>query len=197
MSELLLPDVSGLSLSSERLATDAPLQEGEINVFETLKKHKKLPQVIVEEDDFKQELILKWKEIRTPRTLPGYKDLVGKKLAEYKFQYLGQFVLNGNPVNIEQEKFINRFTKEKITKETIESSGWCNCTWLIDFLANAKGIGQDTTRDEQLSWYSNDETWVLELHRKSIGDTSRDQEHFAFDKDLKKLRWKHVTWFAQ
>lgn len=192
MSDLLLPDVTGLSLSSKRLTTDTPLQEGELNVFEALNNHKDLPNVIVEQDDVKQKLILKWKEVRTPHTLPGYEDLVGKKLGEYKFQYLGQLWLNDKLITIEQEQFMNCFTKEKITKETIEKPEWCNCTWLVDFLVNAKNIGA-----EQLSWYAKDEMWVLELHRRSIGDSSRDQEHFTFDKEFKTLSWKHVTWFAQ
>lgn len=189
--------MSELLLSSKRLASDHPLQEGKLDVFDALKKFKDLPNVLVEQDDWKQELILEWKEVRTPATPSGYNDLVGKKLGEYKFQYLGRFLLDGNPVSIEKEQFTNCFTKEKITDDAIENQGWLNCTWLVDFLVNAKEIGQDTTRDEQLSWYSKDETWVLELHCKSIGDVSRDQEHITFGKDLKTVTWAHVTWFAQ
>ncbi|MGH1339315.1 MAG: hypothetical protein ACRBFS_24565 [Aureispira sp.] len=189
--------MSQLLLSAQRLAQGNVLQTGQLNVFEALKGHKDLEVVIVEQENFQQELVLEWQEVRTPRTPDSYKDLVGKKLGEYKFQYLGRFLVNGTPVEVKAENFTSRFAKDDITNDDVVNEGWVNCTWLVDFLTRAARIQHDSNSDEQLSWYEQEGCRVLELHRDVTDKTSSEQERFIFSEDLKELTWEHETWFAQ
>lgn len=189
--------MSHILLSSHRLAQGAVLQTGQLSVFEAFKKNKDLEKVIIEQDEFKKELVLEWKELKTPSTASGYQDLVGKKLGEYKFQYLGRFLVDGKAVEVKEENFTNRFPSQDITHDSLENEGWVNCTWLLDFLTRAELIQQDSNREEQLSWYEQDGRQILELHRDTTDKSSSEQERFIFSKNLKELTWEHEVLFAQ
>lgn len=189
--------MSQILLSSQRLAQEKTLQTGQFSIFKAFKEKKGLENIIIEQEKFKQELILEWKELRTPSTPSSYKDLAGKKLGEYKFQYLGRFLVDGKAVEVKEENFTNRFAHQDITNDSLENEGWVNCTWLLDFLTRAEQIQEDGTRDEQLSWYEKDGCQVLELHRDTTDGSSNEQERFIFSKDLKELTWEHEVLFAQ
>lgn len=188
--------MSQLLLSAQRLAQETILQTGQINVFEALKKQKKLDVITLEQEDFKQELVLEWQEVHTPSTPNSYSSLIGKKLGEYKFQYLGRFLVDGKAVEIEGENFTNRFSTEVITNDNMNNEGWVNCTWLIDFLTRAETIQHDHCSNEQLSLYEKDDRLVVELHRDVTGRSSSEQERFIFSKDLEQLTWEHEVMFA-
>lgn len=188
--------MSQILLSAQRLAQGKVLQTGQLNVFEALKGHKKLDVVFLEKSKLKNKLELEWKEVHTPKLSNSYKDLAGKKLGEYKFQYLGRFLVDGKAVEVEGENFTSRFSAQEISNDDVANEGWVNCTWLIDFLMRADQIQHDTTSDEQLSVYEEDKKIVLELHRDATDKSSSEQERFIFTKNLKKLTWEHEVLFA-
>ncbi len=189
--------MSELLLSAQRLSQEKVLQTGKLNVLETLENHRELEIVILERKRFKQELELEWKEIHTPNTPKSYQDLVGKKLGEYKFQYLGRFLVDGQPVKVKEENFSTRINSDDVTNDSLENEGWVNCTWLIDFLMRAERIQHDSTSNEQLSLYNKGKRLILELHREATDKSSIEQERFSFSKDLEDLIWEHDTLFVQ
>jgi hypothetical protein len=188
--------MSELLLSARRLSQEKTLQTGKLNVLETLEKHRDLDIVNLERKRFNQELELEWKEVYTPNTPNSYRDLVGKKLSEYKFQYLGRFLVDGKPVEVAAENFSTRLKSDDITNNSVENDGWVNCTWLVDFLMRAKHIQEDETTKEELSLYNKGKHVVLELHRHTLDKRSAEQERFLFTKDLETLTWEHEAAFV-
>ncbi|BDS12262.1 hypothetical protein [Aureispira anguillae] len=187
-----------LLLSSQRLETCKVLQNGKLNLFEALQKIASLELVNLEVELPESSIILEWKEVQTPATPQSFKDLVGKKLGEYKFQYLGRFIQEETPVEVKKEQFVARFPTENITDDTIENTGWVNCTWLIDFLVGADKIEKDGFRKEFLIWRKDEakKEYTLALSRESIHKASAEQEKFVFNEDLKTIAWDHQILFS-
>jgi hypothetical protein len=185
-----------LLLSSQRLGQHNVLSTGKLDLLEALQKHSNLEIVQLEGELPKKSIILEWKEVKTPVTPASFSDLVGKKLAEYKFQYLGQLTCDGSVVEAEKETFVADFPDQNISNTTLESTGWVNCTWLLDFLMNAEAIQNDSLRNEGLIWRKNKEGFTLSLSRESTDARHAEQELFVFDPKLKTVKWKHTVLFS-
>ncbi len=180
-----------LLLSSNRLGAQKVLSTGSINVFEQLQKNANSA-IVLDAKIPKGDLILEWKEVTTPATSTGLVDLVGKKLATYKFQYLGQFSYNGEVINPVGEQFVAGFDSEKIHDATVSSEGWVNCTWLVDFMMNNKE-GQH----EKISWRKEEGGFVLAMSTEATDYTSAEQQKISFSKKYTELEWKHQVLFAR
>jgi hypothetical protein len=186
-----------LLLSSQRLDSNKVLQTGEFNVFEMLRKHGILDILNLKIAVPKKALMLEWKEIKTPKTPLSFKDLVGKKLMEYKFQYLGKFKYDGKYIDPATETFASSFPDRNIYNNEIKSTGWLNCTWLIDFLMNAAAIQANTLRQEFIIWNEEDKNYSLSLSTEAADMRSAEQEKFVFRNDFTTMTWEHMTLFSQ
>lgn len=185
-----------LLLSSQRLEQQKVLQTGKLDLLEALQKIRDLELVQLEGKLPKKSIILEWKEVQTPLTPTSFSDLAGKKLTEYKFQYLGQFTFDGNLVEAEKETFVANFPDQNISNTALESAGWLNCTWLLDFLMNAASIQNDSLRNEGLIWTESKEGFTLSLSRQSTDTRHAEQEKFLFDAKFKTLNWEHKVLFS-
>lgn len=189
-----------LLLSSQRLSSAKMLQTGKLDVFEALEKHDDdCASLDLSSRPPKKTLLLEWKEFITPATPDTMRDLSGKKLSEYKFQYLGRFTYGDEPVKVTQEIFEASLGNDKsIHHDVVESEGWVNCTWLVDFLVNAAAIQTDSLRDERLIWHKEGKKGhVLDLMRHSFDGKVQEEEHFIFKDDYQILEWSHCTTFNQ
>lgn len=93
-----------LLLSSQRLSNQKVLSTGTIDVFQLLEKQT-TDSIILDAPTPSHRLELEWKEVVTPSTSTGFRDLVGKQMATYKFQYIGQFKYNGVAITTVVESF--------------------------------------------------------------------------------------------
>ena len=186
-----------LLLSSQRLNAHKVLQTGSLNVFETLVQHGDLEGLTFSAALPEKPLVLEWKEVKTPETPQSFRDLVGKKLVEYKFQYLGQFKYDGEVINPATETFASSFPNKSIHNNELESTGWVNCTWLIDFLMNAKSIQDNPLRSEMLIWRAEKENFVLALSTEAFDNQSAEQEKFVFGDNFTTIAWEHKTLFSR
>lgn len=180
-----------LLLSSHRLEAQKVLNTGSINVFEQLKKNAN-PAISIPSDVPKGDLILEWKEVVTPDTTAGLKDLVGKKLATYKFQYIGQFIYDGAVVEPVGEQFVAGLDTQVIHNQTLPSQGWVNCTWLVDFMLSSKD-----GKNEKLVWRKEEDYLVFSMSTEAIDHTSAEQQKIAFSTDFSQLKWVHKVLFAK
>ncbi|CAA6814882.1 MAG: Unknown protein [uncultured Aureispira sp.] len=185
-----------LLLSSQRLEQQKVLHTGKLDLLEALQKHSNLEIVQLEGKLPAKSIILEWKEVQTPTTPASFSDLAGKKLTEYKFQYLGQFSFDGNVVEAENETFIADFPEQNISRTSLDSTGWLNCTWLLDFLMNAEAIEQDSLRNEGLIWRKNKKGFMLSLSRESTDARHAEQEKFVFENKFKAVNWSHNALFS-
>lgn len=190
--------MSQILLSSQRLGSVKVLQEGSLDVFEALEQHPEDCAVLdLQSRPPKKTLRLEWKEVLTPATPSSVRDLAGKKLSEYKFQYLGRFTYDDEAVEVIEEHFAADFADaEVIHQASIESEGWVNCTWLVDFLINAPAIAEDSLRDERLVWHKEGKRGhILDLTRQSTDGRHEESQHFVFKDEYKTLEWSHETTF--
>ncbi len=185
-----------LLLSSRRLESNKVLQSGYIDVFEMLQKHENSDCLNLSAELPEMSLTLHWKEVTTPATPESFKALSGKKLQEYKFQYLGQFKYNNLLISSESESFSSSFPDRNIHNCEIENTGWVNCTWLIDFLMNAKSIQENPLRSERLFWQKEKDNFVLSLSSEALDLRNAEQEKFLFNKEFTRISWSHTTLFA-
>lgn len=185
-----------LLLSSQRLEQQKVLHTGTLDLFEVLQKHGDLEMVQLEGKLPKKSIILEWKEVQTPVTPGSFSDLAGKKLTEYKFQYLGQLTIDGNLVVAGKETFVADFPDQNISKTSLESTGWLNFTWLLDLVMNAATIQDDSLRNERLIWRENREGFLLSLSRESTDARHAEQEKFIFDTKLETVNWEHNILFS-
>lgn len=186
-----------LLLSSQRLDTGKILQTGSIDVFETLQKHGKLDILHLKTDFPKKALVLDWKEVKTPSTPSSFKDLVGKKLSNYPFQYLGQFKYDNKVLTPAKEVFASSFPNQSIQNDQVENNGWLNCTWLLDFLMNANKIQAEPLRKEFLIWSQESNNYILSLSVESADMRSAEQEKFLFSNNFSSIAWEHQTLFSK
>lgn len=190
-----------LFLSSQNLAANTVLAQGSIDIAEALRKHASQKQSLLLR--LPRTFVLHWQEIRTPRIQAEFANgLISNKLQSYKFQYLGKFEYNDQPIEAkdweaatpEYESFSAAFSDRPIVKSQTAGTGLCNVTWLLDFLMNADAIAQDSTRKESLRF---DEVlgsgWVLTLTADTLSYTEREQ--FFFKKDFSAVKWQHHTIF--
>lgn len=185
-----------LLLSSQRLEACKVLHTGQLDVLEALQQHSELNLINLGEEGLpSKKILLDWREVQTPITPQSFSDLSGKKLTEYKFQYLGKFSCEEEDIQVEGEKFVARFPTTNISNNTLESTGWTNVTWLLDFLANADKIQADTFRKELLIWKKTATEYTLSLSRETLDKKSVEQEVFAFDHEFKTLTWSHNILF--
>lgn len=185
-----------LLLSSTRLHESKVLETGQLNVVEWLQEYADLDIIHLEAPLPEEALMLEWKEVSTPYTSSAMRDLVGKKLASYKFQYLGQFSYLDKAIEAKQESFLSSFPSQPIHKSKLETTGWFNCTWLIDFLVQAPKIAQDSLRNEFLTWRADDTRFLLSLSSENSNEGSAEQEMFVFDNCFETLSWEHTTLFG-
>lgn len=189
--------MNNLLLSSQRLGANKILQTGELNITELLEKQGKEELVQLKNTLPKKALTLQWKEVKTPETAPSFRDLAGKKLAEYQFQYLGQFYYGGQLISATSEIFEASFPGQNINNTSVESTGWLNCTWLIDFLMNADAIQKDSLRQEFLIWTQEGKKASISLSAQASDKRSAEQQKFVFDNNFKTITWEHHTLFGQ
>lgn len=187
-----------LFLSSQRLHPTENAQTGKIDVFEALSNcDSTLDCLELTSRPPSKKLILEWKEVVTPIVPATMHSLVGKKLATYKFQYLGQFYYGDELVEVASEQFAATFQDgETICNCDLESEGWVNCTWLIDFLMNAEAISQNILRQEQLHWHKEGKKGhFLEINNIATDGRSQEQQYFVFKDDYQKLEWSNNIQF--
>ena len=185
-----------LVLSSQRLKSNKILNSGILDVFELLQQHESLDCVKLSADIPEKGLFLHWNEVLTPAIPLSFKDLVGKKLLDYKFQYLGQFKFDNTIIEPESESFKSDFPDRNIHNCEIESTGWVNCSWLVDFLLNAKDIQENSLRSEMLFWKKEQNNLVLSLSVEAMDMRSAEQQKFIFGKNFSSIIWQHNTLFG-
>jgi hypothetical protein len=185
-----------LLLSSQRLEQQKVLNTGKLDLLEALEKHCNLEIVQLENKLPKKTILLEWKEVHTPVTPTSFSDLVGKKLTEYKFQYLGRLTFDGEEIEAGKESFVADFPDQNISRTSLDSTGWVNCTWLLDFLMNAEAIQNDTLRNEKLIWRKDKAGVTLALSRESTDARHAEQEKFVFDTKFKTVNWEHNILFS-
>ncbi len=183
-------------LSSERLNLNKVLSTGYFDVFELIKQHQSLSCLQLETEIPNLTLSLHWKELSTPETPHSFKDLAGKKLSDYKFQYLGNFQYQDQVIPALSESFRSDFTEQTIHDCSVETTGWFNCTWLVDFLMNAPSIDKDPLRKEKLFWRQENDSFCLSLSSEAIDYRHAEQQKFSFQLDYSSVSWQHLTLFA-
>ena len=186
----LLHLLNHLLLSSERLSEQKVLATGSLSMFELLQKHS-TDNIDLQAAIPPSALELEWKETPTPTTPNSMSDLVGKKMARYKFQYLGRFKYEGKIITSSHETFASAVDEKTIQNHAINGEGWVNCTWLVDLLMNAT-----TKPDEFIAWEEHNDNWVLTLRYQSIGKTSTEHQKFVFSNDFTSLHWEHTIAFT-
>lgn len=184
-----------LLLSSQRLEQQKVLSTGKFDLSQAMEQLKKSG-VFELEGKFPENVSLEWKEVQTPATPASFSDLAGKKLTEYKFQYLGQFIVNGNMVTAEKELFVSNFPDQNISNTSLDSTGWLNCTWLLDLLMNGATIAQDSLRIERLICKEDKEGLTIALSRQSTDKRHAEQEKFVFDAKFTSVHWEHTVLFS-
>ncbi len=182
--------MNDLLLSSQRLSDQKVLATGSFDVLERLQKNR-ADSVHLEMQIPFVKLELEWKEVLTPATSASFKDLVGKKMAEYKFQYLGQFKYNGKVIGKVTEAFSSAFVDQNIQEQLSESNTWVNCTWLVDFLMNA----QNKTNEKIILRLEGDQM-VLALSTQATDGKSAEQQKYIFAANFETLAWEHHALFA-
>ncbi|MCP4442507.1 MAG: hypothetical protein GY810_26675 [Aureispira sp.] len=188
-----------LVLTSSNLSKRKEWSSGSINVSEIVSKwQENTPDnVSIDAKLSKKELILDWSEVSTPKQLPGFRDLVGRHLASYKFQYLGEFKhgkhkIKGKSKADGKAYEYNAAYVDTFQRFAYESSqageGQCNSTWLIDFLHNAEKISEDPLRSETLKITNHEDGHFQFLLQKNSdsGDLIEFQT-ITFSTD-----WKHM-----
>lgn len=185
-----------LLLSSQRLEQEKVLHTDKLDLLEALQKHSNLEIVQIEGKLPKKSIMLEWKEVRTPLTPTSFSDLAGKKLTEYKFQYLGRLTFDCEVIEAGTETFVADFPDQNISNSSSDSTGWVNCTWLLDFLMNAEAIQNDTLRNEGLIWRKDKKGVTLSLSRESTDARHAEQEKFIFDTKFETINWAHRILFS-
>ena len=82
-------------------------------------------------------------------------------------------------------------------KSKIESTGWVNCSWLVDFLLNAKDIQENSLRKEMLFWKKEQNNLVLSLSVEAMDMRSAEQQKFIFGENFSSIIWQHNTLFGK
>ncbi len=167
-----------------------------MDVFGLLKRHESLECIQLEAPIPSNKLSLHWKELSTPKTALSFRDLAGKKLSDYKFQYLGHFQYGDQEINTVSESFSADFSERRIHDCSVQTTGWVNCTWLIDFLINAESIEIDPLRNEKLCWKQDKKTISLSLDTKAIDSSHTEHQKLCFNKEFDAVSWQHFTLFA-
>jgi len=186
-----------LVLSGQNLNQQRVLETGTLNISSLLDQQAKDKDWIQVRSALpKGDLQLEWKEVRTPSIASGLQDLVGKKMLNYNFQYIGRFSYNGVLITRASETFEANFPAQNIHKTTRESDGWVNCTWLVDGLVNAAKINGDALRKELLIWDQNPDGYCLSLSNESIDYKHGEQQKFLFAEDFNSLAWEHLILFG-
>lgn len=183
-------------LSSQRLSTNKVLNTGLLDVFELLQQFGALDCLKLKADLPAFSLQLHWKEVCPPSTPNSFKDLAGKKLQDYKFQYLGQFHYNDHPIQATTESFSSDFLNQNIQNSSLENTNWVNCTWLIDFLMNADNIDADILRKETLFWRKEKDGYCLALSSEAIDFKHAEQQKIYFKDNFESYTWQHLTLFS-
>lgn len=173
-----------LFLSSSNLEKEKPLNKGNIHLSEILIKLDS--ESIFVNGSPSNDISLLWKEIRTPRIPDSFIDLVGKKFTTYKFQYIGQFIIDGQSIHRSQESYSTSFTDKRIVSNLTESDGWVNCTWFLDFILNAETISDDGLRSEKLfiDYQSNSIHFTLS-NQSFDGNVSEKQSLIISDHEVR------------
>lgn len=183
-------------LSSQRLSTNKVLNTGFLDVFELLQQYGPLDCLKMETDLPTFNLQLHWKELCPPPTPNSFKDLAGKKLTDYKFQYLGQFHYKDSPIKATTESFCSDFVNHNIQNCSLENTNWVNCTWLIDFLMHADSIDADNLRKETLFWRKENDGYTLALSSEAIDFKHAEQQKITFTDNFESYTWQHLTLFS-
>lgn len=184
-----------LLLSSQRLEEQKVLSTGKLDLSEAMEQLKESG-IFELDGKFPENVILEWKEVQTPATPTSFSDLAGKKLTEYKFQYLGQFIVDETIVAADKELFIANFPDQNISNTSFDSTGWLNCTWLLDLVMNAATISQDSLRIERLICNEAKEGFTIALSRQSTDKRHAEQEKFVFDAKFASVNWEHTVLFS-
>lgn len=192
--------------TSQSLSARPLLNKGSFNLSEALERYaqgvskrvKVLAPVPV------QAIIFHWQEVSTPTQRPEFaQGLIADKLWDYKFQYLGQFQINGQeilPQNWQQadaskayENFSADMASQSIHNTDFEGNGLCNCTWLLDMLVNAEALDNQPHRTDTLVWGHIPDGFALTLTSK--GAKSTETQVLAFSNDFAAVSWSHHTQF--
>jgi hypothetical protein len=184
-----------LFLNSQHLLAGKVLSTGSFDVSQALQKCQDSAnaQLSIEADLPSTTLSLQWSESVNPLTFAKVDfahELIGAKLAAYKFHYVGQFHYGDQPVNgSSTEAFSAVLGEHSIHNHQFESYSRCNCSWLLDVLNQAEN-GKAT---DKLRWYKSENGFILSLSRQT--ERFIEEEKFIFSSDFSTLSWLHEMHF--
>lgn len=194
-----------LVLTSSNLSKRKEWSSGSINLTEILQQWQKDCPDNVHIDIVlpKKDLTLAWSEVSTPKQLTGFRDLVGRQLLSYPFQYLGVFNYGKKKIEgqskddgkVYEYVAVYMDNDRRFAHETMQAGdGSCNCTWLIDFLQNAEKISSDLSRNDTLQITTDDEKCVQFLLQKNSdrGDLIEFQS-IRFSSGWKDVDYEYYT----
>lgn len=194
-----------LVLTSNNLSKRKEWSSGSLNVTEILQTWKENcpDNVSIDGTLPKKELILNWSEVSTPKQLSGFRDLLGRHLLSYPFQYLGEFKYGKKKIKGQSKDNESAYeyvaiyidNDKRFAQETSQAGeGQCNCTWLIDFLQNAEKISLDSLRNETLQ-ISTDEDGYFQFLLQKVSDNSSliEFQTISFTKDWKFMDYEYYT----
>lgn len=185
-----------LFLNSQHLLAGKVLSTGSFDISQALHKCQEanLANISIEAPLPSESLILQWSEVVNPLTFAKVDfahELIGAKLAAYKFHYVGNFQYAEQAVNgSSTESFRANLGERSIHNHQFDSASRCNCSWLLDVLTQ----GEKGQSGDNLRWYKNENGYVLSLSRQT--DRFLEQEQFSFSSDFSTLSWSHEMLFV-
>ncbi len=185
-----------LFLNSQHLLAGKVLSTGSFDISQSLSKAKEanLSNISITADLPSETLLLQWSELLNPLTFAKVdfaQELIGAKLAAYKFHYVGGFEYGGRAINGSSTEAFSAYLGERtIHKQHFESASRCNCSWLLDILTQAEA-GKVS---DKLSWQQLADGFALTLERHT--DRFGEMEQFVFGSDFSTLSWTHEISFV-
>jgi hypothetical protein len=190
-----------LILTSQNFKDRKTYAKGSFDLFQKISSIANFEHVFIEADFPEDRILLDWDEYILPQqyTAP-FLPLISPKMYEYKFQYLASFQKNNIKLSCASnhetsycERFTAKLNNEAVFSSQDSSSGFCNVSWLLDFLINAKKINADTLRSERLIWQKSTNVYELVLESKAFNKKISEIQVFSFQNNFEYVSWQHMV----
>lgn len=199
-----------LLLNSTNVANSGkPINAGDVDLLQLIRdaaeKYHDNDLVMGVEDLPEGALYLHWAEFYTPRdvvetALRMGKQICGGRLLDYKFQLLGGFTYNGEPVqgydwhaaedHDKYETFDARLSGKRVHSTALKGNGACNCSWLLEFLLRTDRAVNDPDFKCTLRWRKTFDGYQLSLIAASNDRRTLEAHNFVFSSDFKYMKWE-------
>ena len=197
-----------LLFTSVNLAENPALANGSLNPFKLLRQYSELDNIEIAAALPSVAIKLHWSEVKTPAVNINLgKEILGGRLLDYKFQYVGSFSKADEPIICKDwkspkqeaayELFDASLGNRTVYQTKLEGNGNCNCTWLIDLLQNAPKIATDSLRSDKIHWKKTRDDFRLILTALDLDGKISEVQEFIFSPDFQYVKWEHRVAIAE